>query len=87
VIDLFLAFILGIVSHQTRRFVDHFIEPFDDFARYTIGTLAIVISFGVTMRRLHADSQQAALLALLTAATGIGAGTVVGHFIDRVEVK
>lgn len=86
-IDLLFAFVLGIVAHQARRFTDQFVEPFGDFSRYTVGVLAIVISFVVTMRRLNAQSQRDSLLALLCAAVGIGAGTVTGHFIDRLHVQ
>ena len=86
-IDLLFAFLCGLVAHQSERFVDDFVSPLDEFARYTVGVLAIIVSFTVTLRRLNSHVQRDGLLALLIAATGTGAGVVTAHFLDRVKVE
>lgn len=87
VVDILFPVIGGIAAHQSDRFISRFPLPWRQFCRYVIGVLTVFVFFSVSLRRLNQAAQRDGTLAFLLSAVGVGAGVVVGHFVDVLGIR
>lgn len=84
---VFVAFLGGVASHQTKRFCDTFRGDWGYFSKLVIGVLTIGLFFGLMLERLNREALRDGLLAYAGSAAAVAVGVMTGHLIDHVHIK